>query len=257
MNSDIIYEDTSLILNKDVDDLKINFDSEEIIESEKYYNILSIDIGIHHLAFSYSLANHDFTINKIIDIELIDISVFTHKKVTKKECKLHHEKTFCDWIEHIFQEHEQFNEADYILIERQPPTGLVAIEQLIFSKFRNKSILIHPISIHSFFNMNDLTYEGRKEKSESIAIKYLNKDNLDTENKNVLLVDILDNVDKFLSFSRQHDVSDTILFTLYWLNKKNEEYKLIQKEKRFKKSTFKKGENINDWFDKFKYKPKK
>jgi len=250
-NSDINYEDISLILNKDVDDLEINFDSEEIIESTKNYKILSIDIGIHNLAFSYSLVNNDFTIKNIIDIELIDISIFSHKKVKKKDCKLHHEKTFCDWIEHIFQEYDQFNEADYILIERQPPTGLVAIEQLIFSRFRNKSILIHPISIHTFFNMNNLTYEGRKEKSENIATSYLNQDN-----RNCLSNDNLDNLDKFLSFSRQHDVSDTILFTLYWLNKKNEEYNVVQKEKKFKKSTFKRGENINDWFDKFKYKPK-
>jgi hypothetical protein len=126
--------------------------------------------------------------------------------------------------------------------------GLVAIEQLIFSKFRNKSILIHPISVHSFFNMSQ-SYETRKKQSEEICFGLLLKkvENGDkNENKNI--------IKKLISFSRQHDVSDTILFMLYWIDKKQNEYKIKQKEKKFKKSTFKSGESINDWFDKFKFK---
>ncbi len=204
--------------------------------------LLSIDIGIKHLAFSYSLLNEDYTLYKISRIELIDISIFKHIKVCKKDCKLYHEKTFCDWIEHIFQEYDEFNKSDVILIERQPPMGLVAIEQLIFSKFRNKSILIHPISVHSFFNMSEC-YEKRKEKSEEICYNLLEKKDEQT-------------IRKLISFSRQHDVTDTILFMLYWTDKKQKEYILKQKEKKFKNCTFKSGENINDWFDKFKFKGK-
>lgn len=203
------------------------------------YRILSIDIGIKHLAFTYSLANKDYTFKSISKVELLDISVFKHEKVSKKECKLEHEKTFCDWIEHIFQEYDEFEQADYILIERQPPMGLVAIEQLIFSKYRKKSILIHPCSVHSFFNMSDYDYETRKQKSEEISQEYFNLD---------------DKYSKFLSFSRKHDISDTILFVIFWLDKKNKEYTTLEKQKKFKKTTFKTGESINDWFDKFKYK---
>lgn len=212
-------------------------------EEEKEYKVLSIDIGIHHLAFSYCIVNEDFTFGKIERVELIDISVFKHVKVSKKECKLYHDKNFCDWIEHVFQEYEEFELADYILIERQPPMGLVAIEQLIFSKYRTKSILIHPASVHSFFNMSDLIYEDRKIRSEEIASDYFDK-----ENKS--------NFYKFLSFSRQHDVSDTILFLIFWLDKQHKDYLSKINVNKFKVRTFKCGQNINDWFDNFKYKPK-
>ena len=218
-------------------------------DENKNYKILSIDIGIHHLAFSYCLVNEDFTFERIERVELIDISVFSHKKVSKKYCKLYHDKNFCDWIEHVFQEYDEFEESDYILIERQPPMGLVAIEQLIFSKYRNKSILIHPISVHSFFNISHLSncdYEKRKVRSEEICYELLLK------NKNKYN----GTIEKLISFSRQHDVSDTILFMLYWIDKKQKEYTLKQKENKFKKSTFKSGENINDWFDKFMFKGK-
>jgi hypothetical protein len=46
-----------------------------------------------------------------------------------------------------------FEMADFILIERQPPMGLTAVEQLIFSRWRDKAILVHPRSMHKYFNI--------------------------------------------------------------------------------------------------------
>jgi hypothetical protein len=48
---------------------------------------------------------------------------------------------------------EIFNKANFILIERQPLNGFVAVEQIIFGCWREKSILISPNSVHKFFNM--------------------------------------------------------------------------------------------------------
>ena len=54
-------------------------------------------------------------------------------------CKLYHENAMCDYINHVFQEYsEYFNNADLILIERQPPMGLIVIQELIMNKYREK-----------------------------------------------------------------------------------------------------------------------
>ena len=62
--------------------------------------------------------------------------------------------------------------------------------------------------------MGNLDYEGRKNVSEKIAMIYLKKNDGNL-------------VEQFSWYERQHDISDSILFTIYWCNKKNKE---IQQE---------------------------
>ena len=185
-------------------------------QPEKYYYIVSIDIGVKHLGISLSAVNKDYTLNEIIWIDVIDITTFVHlDDQAKKECTLYHDKTFTDYLEHVFYLHTNlFKIADWILIERQPIQGFVVVEQLIFSKYRSKTILISPNSVHAWigFNKLGLDYDGRKVHSVSYMKKYLSD----------YYIDILNN------FSRAHDIADTICILQYWLNKKNIEYKKEQ-----------------------------
>jgi hypothetical protein len=59
--------------------------------------------------------------------------------------ELYHDKIICDYMTHLFKKFKSvFDSVDQILIERQPPTGLVAVEELIMREYRNKSKLISP-----------------------------------------------------------------------------------------------------------------
>ena len=129
---------------------------------------------------------------------------------------MYHTKTFCDWLNHVFQEHKCFEEADYILIERQPPMGFVAIEQLIFSKYRNKAILISPNSMHAYFKLGNFDYDKRKEYTENIC-----KNNI----KNPILLKQLE------LYHRRHDIADSVCLMLYWINKKKMNTKPTEEEK--------------------------
>jgi hypothetical protein len=142
-------------------------------------------------------------------------------------------------MNHIFQEYNEYFEiADYIIIERQPIQGMVGIEQLIFSRYRNKSHLAHPSSMHKHFRLGHLDYDQRKSRTIKIAEKHLTGDILD----------------QFRHYPRNHDISDSICIVLFWLSRKHSEW--IEKERRkeadeeFEKH---RGLSLDDYFGRFRY----
>ena len=199
------------------------------------------DICVLHLGISVSVLDEEYNLIEIIWIDLIDITEFTHGRyVSKDKCELFHTKSFCDWLNHVYQENSDFFEmADYILIERQPPMGLVAIEQLIFSRWRHKAILISPNSMHKYFNIGHYDYEHRKEQTEKIAKKFLTNNDL---------------VEQLGYYHRAHDITDSICLMLFWIHKKQKEYtnkmrkKLIM-ERQIQLSMNMKKMSIDEWFD--------
>lgn len=202
------------------------------------YTVLSIDIGIHHLGISLAKVNVDFTLKEIVWIDLIDITRYVHRNGPKvKECKLHHTKTFSDWVEHVIQENnELFEYSDFILIERQPPLGFVVIEQLIFNKYRHKTYLISPKNVHNYLNITRLDYDKRKEYTVKAANMYLS--NYFKQ--------------KLLLYERSHDIADSICMMLYWLDKSSKKYRIDMHHKQFcvESSTL---ENIFQRLEKFRY----
>ena len=119
--------------------------------------LLGIDVGYRNLA----MVLVDYTEGKIERefSERIDITEYrcTH------QCDLGHTSHVVDYIDHVFQNYKNvFDLADKVVIERQPPGGLVAVEALVYSKFRNKAVLVSPNSMHLFFQINHLDYDNRK-----------------------------------------------------------------------------------------------
>jgi len=193
-----------------------------------FLKVLSIDVGITNLGYVYSIfdlnneintlklefikTNNDFI--EIISCDRVDITNIKHSKISFCDCKLHHEYCIPDYIDHFIQENqEMFSEADYVIIERQPPTGITNVQDLLFSKFRNKVHLISPNKIHKYFNMSK-DYLIRKKESETISEYYLSK------------------FKKFTNNHRKHDISDAMLMLIYFYSLKLQE---INKNKQNKK----------------------
>jgi hypothetical protein len=157
--------------------------------------ILAIDIGIVNLG--YVFVEQD-TLN-VIECNRVNITQVVHKRVEKCNCKLYHDNCIPDYIDHFIQEHQHiFDEADLILIERQPPVGITNVQDLIFTRFRSKVKLISPNSIHKHFKMTKNDYELRKQESEKITESYLK----DFEN--------------FQMNIRKHDITDAMLLVIYY-----------------------------------------
>jgi len=201
--------------------------------------VLSIDIGILHLGLSVSDINEDYTLNKITHIDMIDITSFVHKKISFSECTLYHTRTISDWILHVIQENkEYFDTADVILIERQPPGTFVAIEQFIFSIFRDKAILLSPRVLHCHFKIQHLSYDDRKKFIVDKALSELSDE---------LKI-------KLSLFERAHDIADSICFTLYWICVKKNEYDKQQKILRIEQNIGNDGLNPFERIEQYRYK---
>ena len=181
--------------------------------------ILSIDIGISNLGYVYAqidfpeinnsskyknLKNNEsyqFNYNlKVIDCDRVNITKVKHQRVKRCDCKLLHENCIPDYLDHFIQENVYFEQCDLLLIERQPPVGITNVQDLLFTKFRNKVLLISPNSVHKYFGLSSC-YETRKVETEGISKDYL--ENFETFNNNI----------------RKHDIADALCMILFYYKK--------------------------------------
>ena len=204
MDSDEELEMSDLSINEKVTLSRGSHDND-------YYSILCIDIGVINLGMSVIICDRNtYAFRDVVGVDLLDITTFPHPPGGSCECCLNHTKTFTDWMEHIFQYYRiVFDSVDKILIERQPPMGFVAVEQLIFTKYRHKCELISPNSVHKFFGIGKYDYNTRKQRVEEIALKYI---------KNPAILE------EFMGFERRHDMADSVCIGIFWLDKNNKEY---------------------------------
>jgi len=200
-------------------------------------HVLSIDVGILHFGLSETILHPDYTIKEIRTISLTDITKFNH---ILDKCTLHHTKTIVDWMDHVIQDNQLlFDESTVILIERQPFGPFTAIEQLLFSRFRNKAYLISPRNVHTYLNIGMLDYENRKNYSVKIASRFLTESNLQKMN----------------SYERSHDIADSICMMLYWRNKKEMEYQQKERSKKWLSILDTEGLNVFEKLERFRYVP--
>jgi len=243
-NNEWILLDDSDEINMINNFSKINIKNniKQIFNDNKKY-ILCIDIGVINLGLAGIVCDNNYKFREVVGIDLIDITTFAY---CSKNCKLNHTKTFSDWMEHIFEYYQEvFDNVDKIILERQPPCGFVVIEQLIYSRYRNKCELVCPKSIHKFYNISHKSYENRKLFMEEKAFNHISSDYIKKE---------------FLSFNRKHDLADAICMGIYWLSLYHEKYMLNEKKKQIlaecnKKYHYELGMSFDEWLSYFKYEP--
>jgi len=186
--------------------------------------VLSIDIGIVNLG--YTLVEIENRELRVIECNRVDITQVQHNRVARCNCNLYHENCIPDYLDHFIQENQElFDGADKILIERQPPVGITNVQDLIFTRFRNKVQLISPNSVHKHFKMTRNDYDLRKQESVDITRSYLKE------------------FYNFETNERQHDISDALLLVLYHFEKSHVEKSHVEK--------FKKQDDMD--FEKFRF----
>jgi len=184
--------------------------------------ILSIDIGIINLGYVFcsttsttnttSIKKSTYFLDEYFPINVIscnrtNITNIKHSVIKFCDCKLHHDYCIPDYLDHFIQENIQmFEQAAIILLERQPPMGVTNVQDLLFTKFRDKVVLINPGSVHKYFSMSK-DYSTRKLQSEKIATRYLCS------------------FHEFNNNSRKHDMSDAMLMIMYYYSQQKNNIK--------------------------------
>lgn len=160
--------------------------------------VTSIDIGVQHLALVLIEGGARF---EILTYDLVDLVKLEHRRVSRDSCKLHHTNHVVDRIHHLIQEFPIYFEGDHIiLIERQPPQGLTDVEAVLVTLFRQRCLLLSPNAVHKKMGQRGFTYDERKKMSESIALQYFTREQLEGLGH----------------LSRFHDISDAVLQALYY-----------------------------------------
>lgn len=148
--------------------------------------ILGVDVGFHNLALV------------LADCNGTDIHIEFAKKISLEDYKFIKSNDTIDLVPLMIEDYKHiFESADEIVIERQPLTGLTGIEVLIHYIHKDKAKLISPNSMHAFFGFEKLDYEQRKERTQKIALKYL-EDN-----------------EYYMKLDRKHDIADAICMIVY------------------------------------------
>ena len=250
--SNLIFIDEPYMdhITEQIKNIQLDFDYIETVENIEMVEelnfdkvVLCIDVGILNLGVSIGLIDKEFNLKEIAYVDLINITKYTHEReLDGIKCKLRHTKSIADWMEHIFHEHlPLFQEADYILVERQPPSGLVAIEQLIYYRWRDKCHIISPRSMHKYYNIGNFDYEQRKQKTIYIAT------NLYKWHQRA--------IDRYEKFERKHDITDSVCLMAFWLNKNKINY--LEKKRKDRLQNIQldtTGMTIDEWFEQFRYK---
>jgi len=147
--------------------------------------VLAIDIGYHNMGLVLAESGK----GPKVDVEFI-------KKVSLGDYKYIYSNDIVDLVPLFVDAHKHiFEAADTILIERQPPGGFTNIEVLLHYMFKDKVVLVSPVSMHTHFGMRHLNYEERKERTVSIADKY---------------------IDGEIPYERKHDIADALCMIVYY-----------------------------------------
>ena len=246
---DLNLDNLSISTSLDITELETRFDN-CTIEERDYISLLCIDIGVVNLGLTAIICEKEtYKFIDVVGVDRVDITTFLHPEGTHRcDCKLNHTRTFSDWMDHVFEYYKDvFKNVDNIIIERQPPTGFVVVEQLIYSKYRHKCYLVSPNSVHKYLGISKLNYDDRKKYMEELALKYISSPKVREE---------------YLSFERKHDMADALGIGLYWLNQLHKVY-ISNSKKRVRDKWFSEncrgkyhyelGITIDEWLEYYTY----
>lgn len=175
-------------------------------------NILAVDVGIINLALvnvklsdNYLERSQNIIEEEITFCDLINITQLIY--CNDEDCELYHDKIITDYMTHLFKKYKSlFDNADVILVERQPITGLVAVQELFMYKYRNKAKLISPNAMLNFMGILSIPYEERKKYTEKFAM------------------DCLGSLKVFVFNERRHDMADAFCMLNFYISIKKKNY---------------------------------
>lgn len=174
---------------------------------------LAIDIGQKNFSWSYFSKT-----NVLIDFDDVDLTQFSKlRKIKTDSTTITRVKTIIQLLTELFEKFE----IDTVIVERQVKTNVVckSIESTIltFSIIKGKQVKIYnPTDKFKYLNPS---YDSKKKEHKKIvqgyAVKILNHYKL------------FNQVDKFITFKKRDDISDSICMAVFTNLSDNEVIKIL------------------------------
>lgn len=174
--------------------------------------VASFDIGIRNLAACFCKVHDEtFEIESVSSIYKFDLYLERCGSMERRKCAAckRTRRGGMDEIDGLFHVlvgplKDELKRSDIVLVERQPPQGIVTVQAILYERFIDRIRLMSPQKMHAFFGMTGLDYEGRKKRVEVLARELL------CQKADTSLVARYD------ALPRKHDVADALCFVLYY-----------------------------------------
>ena len=174
--------------------------------------VASFDIGIRNLAACFCKVHDEtFEIESVSSIYKFDLYLERCDSTDKRKCAAckRTRRGGMDEIDGLYHVlagplRDELKRSTIVLVERQPPQGIVTIQAILYERFIDRIRLMSPQKMHAFFGMTGLDYEGRKKEVEILAREILcQKAEPDV-------------VSRYDALPRKHDVADALCFVSYY-----------------------------------------
>lgn len=174
--------------------------------------VASFDIGIRNLAACFCKVHDEtFEIECVSSIYKFDLYMERCGTMDRNKCAAckRTRRGGMDEIDGLYHVlagplRDELKRSDIILVERQPPQGIMTVQAILYERFIDRIRLMSPQKMHAFFDMTGLDYEGRKKRVEVLAREVLcQKASEDT-------------VARYDALPRKHDVADALCFVSYY-----------------------------------------
>jgi hypothetical protein len=186
--------------------------------------VLSIDIGIINFALLVAIVDDETF--EIKELELCKLINIKNLRCRPNQCPFKEKKTPSHWMFHLFNKYStNFEQADVVLVERQPFVGLNNIESLILFKFPEKTILQNPKDLHKFLGMRE------QDASYYEKCKYDYEERKDIITEMASKEDILTCMPAWKNNTRLHDLGDAWYFIKMYCSRQ----KTMKEEKNLKR----------------------
>lgn len=174
--------------------------------------VASFDIGIRNLAACFcKLNDYTYEIESVSSIHKYDLYMERCDSMDTRKCEAckRTRKGGMDEIDGLFHVlarslRDELKRSNIVLVERQPPQGIVTVQAILYERFIDRIRLMAPQKMHAFFGMTDLDYEGRKKHVEILAREVLCQKASE------------DLVARYDALPRKHDVADALCFVSYY-----------------------------------------
>jgi hypothetical protein len=174
--------------------------------------VIAIDPGISNLGVVVGTAGAarpgrsplaDFCVDRADRFSLCKAAGCVHGRVCGRDCALGHANSLPNRVLHFAQEYN-FDEADVVVMERQPPQSAgYVVEQLLQAAFGSKIAHVTPREIQGVYGACSTDgYDERKAKACAYAARFLGR------------------ISSFSNLDRQHDVADAICAAAAHLQKR-------------------------------------
>jgi hypothetical protein len=174
--------------------------------------VASFDIGIRNLAACFCKVHDEtFDIEYVSSIHKFDLYLERCGTLDRKKCAAckRTRRGGMDEIDGLFHVlagplKDELKRSNVVLVERQPPQGIVTVQAILYERFIDRIRLMSPQKMHAFFDMTTLDYEGRKKRVEILAREVLCQKASE------------DIVARYDALPRKHDVADALCFVSYY-----------------------------------------